>query len=146
MAKDRDSSEPNAGECADERTGITRRALIKGAVAAAGAGLASTVGVRAQVTGVRPGGATIPYRLPKGALTYLDRKEYIHNMEIISFTPDVTIAGGEPLMNLWAKGRQRMLPAGGDGWLDISEPKKPVVVKSAARPQGCVAYNTRLKK
>ncbi len=143
MANDRDSARPGADE---GRTGISRRALLTGAVAAAGAGLASAVGLRAQVTGVRPGGATIPYRLPKGALTYLDRHDYIHNMEIISYTPDVTVAGGEPLMNLWVRGRQRMLPAGGDGWLDISDPKKPVVVKSTARGQGCVAYNTRLKK
>lgn len=146
MSKHRDSFGPRADGGTGERTGISRRALLTGAVAAAGAGLASAVGLRAQVAGVRPGGGTVPYRLPKGALTYLDRREYIHNMEIISFTKDVTVAGGEPLMNLWAKGRQRMLPAGGDGWLDITDPRKPVAVKSAARGQGCVAYNTRLKK
>ena len=144
--KTRPDASDQAQESGGERRTLSRRALLQGALGVAGAGVAGAISAAAQVTGVRPGGATIPYRLPKGALTYLDRKEYIHNMEIISFTPDVTIAGGEPLMNLWAKGRQRMLPAGGDGWLDISEPKKPVVVKSAARPQGCVAYNTRLKK
>jgi len=125
--------------------GISRRALLKGAVAAAGAGLAGAVGVRAQVTGVMPGGGTIPLRLPMGALDYLDRKQYIHNMEIVSFTPGAEFSGGEPLMNMWAKGRQRMLP-GGDGWLDISDPKKPVVIETAVRARGCIAYNTQIKK
>ncbi len=158
--ENQDSFGGNAVPPAGTRERISRRALLRGAVAAAGAGLASAVAVRAQVTGVRPGGGTIPYRLPEGAMTYLDRKEYIHNMEIISFTPGITVSAGEPLMNLWARGKQRMLPGGG-GWLDISEPKKPVIIPPAGggrrgggeegggrtpRPGGCIIYNTRLKK
>ena len=49
--------------------------------------------------------------LPLGSLTYLDKKQYIHNMEIISHLPGATISGGEPLMAMWAKGKQRLLPA-----------------------------------
>ena len=43
----------------------------------------------------------------------------------------VGVAGGEPLMNLWAKGQRRVLPAGigGDGgWGDITDPRNPVRV------------------
>ena len=154
-----------------ETGGISRRALLTGAAGAAAALVTGAVEAGAQVTGVRPGGGTIPYRLAKGAMTYLDRKDYIHNMEIVSFTPGISVNVGEPLMNLWARGKQRMLPGGG-GWLDITEPKKPVIIgpdgqtvtpgttaggrgrggggeeggARAPRPGGCVAYNTRLKK
>jgi hypothetical protein len=169
VPKDPDSSDAADRTPPEERSGISRRSLLTGAAAAAAAMAAGVVG-KAQVTGVRPGGATIPYRLPKGAMTYLDRKEYIHNMEIISYTPGITVSVGEPLMNLWAKGKRRMLPGGG-GWLDITEPKKPIIIgpdgqavaPGAAgrgrgggggeegggrtpRPGGCVVYNTRLKK
>ncbi|MEW5984586.1 MAG: hypothetical protein AB1806_19720 [Acidobacteriota bacterium] len=150
------------GRGSDHPRKISRRTVLAGALAAAGAGVAGAISVAGQVTGVRPGGGTIPYRLPKGALTYLDRNEYIHNMEIISFTPGVSVSVGEPLMNMWARGKQRLLPGGG-GWLDISEPKKPVAISLGGgggrgggrgaeggvrtpRPGGCIAYNTRLKK
>ena len=63
--------------------------------------------------------------LALGSLTYLDKKQYIHNMEIISHLPGATISGGEPLMAMWAKGKQRLLPAGGD-FIDVSEAKNPV--------------------
>src|SRR5512139_3568390 len=91
---------PDAPESASQgdNQGISRRSLLTGAVGAAAAAIAAAKIADAQVTGVRPGGATIPYRLPKGALTYLDRNEYIHNMEIISYTPGITINAGEPLM------------------------------------------------
>ncbi len=145
MSRGSDSSEHNTRASADERKGISRRALLRGALAAAGAGVAGAVSARAQVTGLMPGGGTVPFRLPMGALPYLDRKQYINNMEIISFLPGVEIAGGEPLMNMWAKGPQRMIGAG-QGWLDISDPRKPVFVKAPSRIQGCVAYNTQLKK
>lgn len=153
-----------------ETGGISRRSLLTGAAGAAAALVAGAMEAKAQVTGVRPGGGTIPYRLPKGAMTYLDRKDYIHNMEIVSYTPGVSVNVGEPLMNLWARGKQRMLPAGG-GWLDITEPKKPIIIgpdgqtvtpstagdgrgrggaqeggARTPRPGGCIAYNTRLKK
>ena len=160
-----ESLQPSDRTSSEERKPMSRRALLTGAAAAAVAALGSKL-VDAQVTGVRPGGGTIPYRLSKGALSYLDRKDYINNMEIVSYTPGITVAGGEPLMTLWARGKQRMLPGGG-GWLDITEPKKPVIVgrrPSAGssrgpgggdgeggggrtpRPGGCIVFNTRLKK
>ena len=61
-----------------------------------------------------------------GSLTYLDKKQYIHNMEIISHISGRDhFSGGEPLMAMWARGKQRLLPAGGD-FVDISEAKNPV--------------------
>jgi hypothetical protein len=125
--------------------GISRRTLLRGALAAAGAGIVGAATARAQVTGIMPGGGKVPFRLPLGALPYLDRKQYIKNMDIVSYLPGATVSGGEPLMVLWARGRQRLLPAGG-GWVDISDPRKPVFVKTPSRIQGCVVYNTRLKK
>ena len=35
-----------------------------------------------------------------------------------------TIAGGEPLMAMWARAKQRLLPANG-GFVDVSDPKIP---------------------
>ncbi len=129
---------------------MTRRTLLRGV---AGAAL-GTVGwgrdAQAQVSGVTPGGGTVPFRLPLGALPYLDRRQYIHNMEIHAHLPGPSIAGGEPLMNLWAKGPQRVLPGGigGDGgWVDITDPRNPAVLRSTPNlKKSCVAYNTRLKK
>ena len=142
----RESDRPDASERRPKaREGISRRALLTGAAGAAGALVAGAVAARAQVTGLMPGGGTVPFRLPMGSLTDLDRKQYLNNMDIVSFTPGVTIAGGEPLMNMWAKGRQRLINAEG-AWLDVTDPKKPVIVKSPARVGGCIAYNTRLKK
>ena len=73
----------------DDRQGkLSRRNLLRGAgaalVAAAGGGLER---LSAQVTGSTTGGGTVPFRLPMGALTYLDRNEYIHNMEIHAHLP-----------------------------------------------------------
>lgn len=133
-----------------DRRGLSRRALLRNAAGAAasiaGAGLVG-VGLGAQKTGLTPGGGTVPFRLPMGALDYLDQKQYISNMEVISYTPGVSISSGEPLMVMWAKGKQRLLPGGG-GWLDVSDPRKPVAIKTTnnARIQGPVVYNTRLKK
>jgi hypothetical protein len=126
---------------------VSRRTLLKGALAAAGAGVAGAVGIQAQKSPLLPGGGTVPFRTPLGALDYIDKKQYIHNMEIISFVEGVRFSAGEPLMAMWAKGPQRLLPAGG-GWLDITEPKKPFFVKAAGtgRVGGCVAYNTKLRK
>jgi hypothetical protein len=129
---------------------ISRRALLKNAagaaLAAAGAGLSGVLDASAQVTGLTPGGGKVPFRLPPGALHDLDRKQYIHNMEIHAHLPGASVAGGEPLMAMWAKGRQRMLPAGG-GWVDVSDAKNPVVVKTERRGAGgAVVYNTKLRK
>jgi len=129
---------------------ISRRKLLKNAagaaLAAAGAGLSGVLDASAQVTGLTPGGGKVPFRLPPGAVHDLDRKQYIHNMEIHAHLPGASVAGGEPLMAMWAKGRQRMLPAGG-GWVDVSDAKNPVVVKTERRGAGgAVVYNTKLRK
>lgn len=141
MSNDRRDS----GGTPDELRGISRRALLKGTASAALAAAAGAVGLNAQSSGLTKEGAVIPFRKPLGALDYLDPKQYIKNMEIISFLPDVAISSGEPLMALYAKGAQRMLPGGG-GWVDISDPKKPVVIKTPSRTGGAVVYNTKLKK
>ncbi len=124
------------------REGLSRRSLL----GAAAATLTGAIGARAQVTGLVPGGGTPPFRLALGAATALDKKSHIHNMEIISHLSGSTISGGEPLMAMWAKGKQRLLPAGG-GFVDVSEPKNPVVMnKGVIRGNGAVVYNTKLKK
>ena len=77
--------------------------------------------------------SNVPPEIPLalGSLTFLDKKQYIHNMEVISHLPGSTISGGEPLMAMWAKGKQRLLPAGG-GFVDVSEAKNPVVLNEQA--------------
>src|SRR5580658_5550878 len=121
---------------------FSRRSLL----GAAAAGMAGSIAARAQVSGLTPDGGTPPFRLALGALDFLDRKSYIHNMEVHATLPGATISGGEPLMAMWAKGKQRMLPGGG-GFIDVSEPTKPVVVnKGVTRGPGAVVYNTELKK
>ena len=113
---------------------------------AAAAGLVGSIGARAQVSGLTPDGGTPPFPLALGALDFLDRKSYIHNMELHATLPGSTISGGEPLMAMWAKGKQRLLPAGG-GFVDVSEPTKPVVLnKGVIKGNGAVVFNTDLKK
>jgi hypothetical protein len=127
---------------------MNRRDLLKGALAAAGAGIAGAIGLDAQKDPLtKGGGGTVPFRTPLGALDYIDKKQYIHNMEIHAFLPGVRFSAGEPLMNMWAKGTRRLLPSGA-GWLDITDPRKPELVKISGqgRVGGCIAYNTRLKK
>ena len=136
---------PKVGRSERERL-ISRRALLRGTAGAALAGLAGVSGARAQYTGLNPGGGTTPFRLPLGAVNHLDRNQYISNMKIVSFLPEHSTAGGEPLMAMWAKGRQRLLPSGA-GWVDVSDPTNPTFVSTGkARIGGCVAYNTKLKK
>src|SRR6267142_653125 len=54
--------------------------------------------------GVMPGGV-VPFRLPAGALNYLDRNQYISNMEVIAYYPKIDIAiFGDEHSCLWAKG------------------------------------------
>src|SRR5512145_2505405 len=141
MSMDRKETDGSA----EAPTGMSRRALLKGTASAALAAATGIAGLKAQSSGLTKEGAVIPFRKPLGALDYLDQKQYIKNMEIISFLPDVAISSGEPLMALYAKGAQRMLPGGG-GWVDISDPKKPVVIKTPTRTGGAVVYNTKLKK
>src|SRR6202011_5683351 len=113
---------------------------------AAGAGFIGAIGARAQQAGLYTSNLPPELPLPTGSLTYLDQKQYIHNMEIISHLPGSTISGGEPLMAMWAKGKQRLLPAAG-GFVDVSDAKNPVVMnKGVVRGGGTVTYNTKLKK
>jgi hypothetical protein len=132
MAKNDDAgSHPN----------LSRRALLAG-----GAALGLTAAAaRAQVTGLMPGGGTVPFRRPLGSLDYLDRNQYIHNMEVLAHMPDVHISGGEPQMTMYTKGQRRLIQARG-GWLDVTDAKKPVMVKTPQPTQGCIAYNEKLKK
>jgi hypothetical protein len=92
-----------------------------------------------------PDGGTIPYRLPMGAMDHLDRKQYMHNMEIHCHFPttgSVTIGGGEPLISMWARGKQRMIPGLG-GFIDISDGRNAFQVNKDLCPEVCgnVAYN-----
>ena len=98
------------------------------------------MGARAQYTGLTPGGGEVPFRLPLGAMNYLDRNEYIHNMEIISHLSGPRVDGGEPLMAMWAKGAQRLLPCR-SGWVDVSDARNPDVIETDVRTQGCIAYH-----
>lgn len=135
----RDASPPSAG-------GLSRRAVLKGILGAAGASVAGAVSAGAQVTGLMPGGGKVPLRLPLGALNYIDHGQYVFNMEVHAFLKGARIVSGEPLMVMWARGSQRLLPAG-DGWVDISDPRKPVLISTGqTRVGGCVAYNTKLRK
>ncbi len=143
-------SERDGHESGRKREGLSRRELLKGAagavLAAAGASLVGALGGRAQNAGLYTSSLPPELPLPLGSLNYLDRKQYIHNMEVVSHLSGSTISGGEPLMVMWAKGKQRLLPAGG-GFVDISDAKNPMVLnKGVIKGGGCVAYNTKLKK
>src|SRR4029077_9449820 len=108
------SSKLNAGEFSAESKGLTRRALLKNTagviVGAAAAGVTGVLEARAQVGGLYTYNAPPELPLPLGSLTYLDQKQYIHNMEIVAHLPGSTISGGEPLMAMWARGKERLLP------------------------------------
>jgi hypothetical protein len=150
VRKDSDSSERNAVESLAEGKGLTRRSLLKNTagviVGAAAAGLTGAVGARAQVQGLYTFNAPPEFPLPMASLTYLDQKQYIHNMDIVAHLPGSTISGGEPLMAMWARGKQRLLPAAG-GFVDVSDAKNPVVMnKRVVQGGGTVTYNTKLKK
>jgi len=97
--------------------------------------------------GVMPGGGVVPFRLPAGALNYLDRNQYISNMEVIAYYPKIDIAiFGDEHSCLWAKGKRRLIAFKG-GWIDITEPKKATVIahNSFGVFSSCV-YNSGLKK
>jgi hypothetical protein len=131
---------------------VALKTLLQGvggaALATAGASLIAPEKAHAQATGLMSEGGTVPFRLPMGALDYLDRKEYIHNMKIISYTPGVMAATAEPLLNMWAKGAQRVLPIAGGGFMDVSNPKKPEIIAKHSYNGflSLVVYNTKLKK
>lgn len=132
-----DSSQHKDRDAKFGRGGVSRRDVLKGTAGAALAGLSASAA--AQYSGLMEGGLGVPFRLPLGALNYLDRNQYIHNMEIISYTEGRQIASGEPLMAMWARGDRRLLPAG-DGWLDLSNPRDPEFIDAGVRIQGTIAY------
>src|SRR5882757_11241932 len=121
----------DAEESSTENKTLTRRLLLKNTagaiVGAAAAGLTGAIGARAQVQGLYTYNAPPEFPLAMGSLTYLDQKQYIHNMDIVAHLPGSTISGGEPLMAMWAKGKQRLLPAAG-GFVDVSDARNPVVM------------------
>jgi len=101
----------------------------------------------AEKSSVMPGGGVVPLRMPAGALNYLDRNQYISNMEVVAYFPGVNLMiFGDEHSCLWAKGKRRMIAFQG-GWLDITEPTKATVVKESGLGvfQSCV-YNKQLKK
>lgn len=127
------------------REEMRRRTFLKN-TAGAFMGAAGAIRAQAQVTGLSPKSDTPIIPLAAGANDFLDRKMHAQGMEVIAHVSGTTISGGEPLMALWAKGKQRLLPANG-GFLDISDPKKPTVVnRGVMRGGGAVVYNTKLKK
>jgi hypothetical protein len=52
-------------------------------------GSASSKFVEAEKVSVMPGGGVVSLRLPAGALSYLDRNQYISNMEVVAYFPGV---------------------------------------------------------
>jgi hypothetical protein len=135
---------------------FSRRSVLRNAATAAlgatAAGLTGALGARAQVQGLYTSNVPPELPLPLGSLTYLDKKQYIHNMEIISHLSGATISGGEPLMAMWAKGKQRLLPAPSMGdFVDVSDAKKPALVNNKRVLQsnglgGPIVYNAKLRK
>src|ERR1700719_722006 len=144
------SSKCNSEELSTENKTLTRRSLLKNTagsiVGAAAAGITGAIGARGQVQGLYTYNAPPEFPLAMGSLTYLAQKQYIHNMDIVAHLPGSTISGGEPLMAMWAKGKQRLLPAAG-GFVDVSDAKNPDVMnKRVVQGGGTVTYNTKLKK
>jgi len=136
--EDKDSEAEHADTAEQKRDGVSRRQVLAGAAGAV-AGLAGSMSAKAQYSGLMEGGLGVPFRLPMGALNYLDRNEYISNMEIISYTEGLQIRSGEPLMAMWARGAQRLLPAG-NGWLDVSNPRSPEFVDAGMGFRGTISF------
>src|SRR5579864_4106549 len=101
MSKSRRNSEPLAKnrKQSEETKGLSRRSLLKNAagaaLGAAAMGLTGVRGMRAQVSGLYTANEPPEIPLAMGALTYLDRKQYIHNMEIHAHLPGTTITRSE---------------------------------------------------
>src|SRR3954470_18664548 len=119
-----DQSKKHLQTKAANRPHLNRRSLLGGAAAVLGSSMAGSA--IAQVEGTGPGGATLPLRMPMGRLDFLDRKQYIHNMEIHAHLSGARGSGGEPLTSMLAKGRQRLLYGQG-GFIDVSDARKPTV-------------------
>ncbi len=134
---DSNASKQNRRAAAPAQGRISRREVLKGTAGAALAGL--SVSATAQYSGLMEGGLGLPFRLPMGALNYLDRNQYLHNMEIISYTEGPQISSGEPLMTMWARGDRRLLPTN-IGWLDLSNPRDPEIIDLGMNIRGTVSF------
>ena len=121
---------------------LSRRGFIAG-TAGAMAAAAGISRAAAQVRGTMAGGGTVPFRLPMGALDFLDGKQYVHNLEIhAQLKAPGSVGNDGATCPLWVKGAQRIFPASG---IDITDPRKPFVAMKPV-PGGCLAYATHLKK
>ena len=87
-----DSSQHKDRDAKFGRGGVSRRDVLKGTAGAALAGLSASAA--AQYSGLMEGGLGVPFRLPLGALNYLDRNQYIHNMAILSYPEGRQLASG----------------------------------------------------
>jgi hypothetical protein len=129
--------------------GLSRRDLFRntaGALLAAAGAAVAGARAAAQVTGTTPEGGSVPLRLPMCTLDYLDRKQYVHNMEIHAHLPLGGLYQGDRVTApLWVKGTQRLLLSGGGRFVDITDPRKPAVF-SKVEGNGQIAYATHLKK
>lgn len=105
----------------------------------------------AGATGMALAGAAVPAlanRHPKAlpmSLTYLDRRTYIHNMEVIAHFAPGTRRGGK--MQMMSIGNRRYMFQAGDV-LDVSDPRNPRMYNPKGFEGGQVqlAYNKNLKK
>ncbi|MFQ6004817.1 MAG: LVIVD repeat-containing protein [Woeseia sp.] len=118
---------------------MSRRQVLAGGASVALVGLVGVTDTRAQYTGIMEGGGGVPFRLPMGALNYLDRNQYIHNMDIISFAEGSPMRSGEPLMSMWARGSQRLITTG-NGWLDVSNPRRPKNIDLGMPMRGTISF------
>jgi hypothetical protein len=95
------------------------------------------------LTGTAGLAAQVPFRLPLGALDFLDPTMHLHNVEIHAQIKAAGSVGNDGITcPLWVKGAHRVFPASG---VDITDPRKPFVAFKPA-PGGNLAYATRLKK
>jgi len=115
----------------------SRREFLKKAVVGAG-------GLAVAGTSLPAWANRHPKPLPM-SLTYLDRRTYIHNMEVIAHFAPGTRRGGK--MQMMAIGDRRFLFQSGDV-LDVSDPRKLRMFNQRAYEGGQVqlAYNKHLKK
>src|SRR5215469_12590526 len=113
----------------------TRRRFLR---AAAGAGLA-LVGSPLTARGDHHGHPTA------NSITYLDRRMYIHNMELLAHFAPGQHRGGK--MQMMSAGSRRYLFQQGDV-IDVSDVRKPVLFNQGGFQgnQVQVAYNKNLKK
>ncbi len=85
-----------------------------------------------------------PHPSPQ-SIKYLDRKMYIHNMEIVAHILPGEDRGGK--MQMMAIGKQRLLFQEGDV-IDVTDPRSPKMLNQKGYQGGQIqlAYNTSLKK